>query len=110
MAYKNPEDQKRCWREHYERNKEAYVERARQRREDEKRQIREYKEAKGCMDCKGKFPYFVLDFDHRDPSQKIANINVVHSRSGWKAVWEEIDKCDVVCANCHRIRTHSGIV
>jgi hypothetical protein len=65
--------------------------------------IRTAKE-KPCADCGVQYPYFVMDFDHRDPSQKVACINVLAWCSE-QALREEIAKCDVVCANCHRMRT-----
>lgn len=60
-----------------------------------------------CLDCKGVFPPCVMDFDHRDPSQKkfaIASAPCSGTRS-IASIIAEIKKCDLVCANCHRIRT-----
>ncbi len=57
------------------------------------------------MDC-GESNIVVLEFDHRDPSTKSFNISdSIRRRLGFKAVEEEMKKCDVVCSNCHRIRT-----
>jgi hypothetical protein len=67
-----------------------------------------YKEERGCMDCGGKFPAYVLDLDHRDPSIKSFTPSKLHSQSSWTKMNEELAKCDVVCANCHRIRTHEN--
>lgn len=76
--------------------------------------LREYKEQtklfegfRGipCMDCNTTYPVECMDFDHRDPSTKSFTIG----RNKWKQVdilLEEITKCDIVCSNCHRIRTH----
>ncbi len=67
--------------------------------------VREYKAGKGCLDC-GESNPLVLDFDHVDRAKKSFTIsNAV--RLGWSIarIMEEINKCDVVCANCHRIRT-----
>lgn len=59
-----------------------------------------------CADCGKKFPFYVMDFDHRNPDTKSANVSSLVSRGASLArIQEEIDKCDVVCANCHRIRT-----
>jgi len=58
-----------------------------------------------CRDC-GESDLLVLEFDHRDPSLKSFNISdAPQKRLGLKRVLEEINKCDVVCANCHRKRT-----
>lgn len=59
-----------------------------------------------CMDCGGSFPSYVMDFDHRDPTEKVANIARLIVGGSWKRIQDEIAKCDLVCANCHRIRTH----
>lgn len=63
---------------------------------------------KPCMDCGVKYPPYVMDFDHRDPKDKVESISVlVLQRNISKArVLEEIAKCDLVCSNCHRERTH----
>jgi len=59
-----------------------------------------------CMDCKISDPR-VLEFDHRPEEEK--NFDIARSVSGstrsWKLIEKEIQKCDIVCANCHRIRT-----
>lgn len=60
------------------------------------------------MDCGVPYPYYVMEFDHRDPSQKLANIGRLLGNS-WKRLKDEIAKCDVVCANCHRERTHGSV-
>lgn len=70
--------------------------------ETEKR-IRELK-SKPCMDCNQCFPPVCMDFDHRDPSKKLFSVSMWRSYSAFEIV-EEIAKCDVVCANCHRVRT-----
>ena len=57
-----------------------------------------------CMDCGGVFPPCAMDFDHRDAEEKKFNIAQAASRT-IDSLIEEIAKCDVVCANCHRIRT-----
>lgn len=62
-----------------------------------------------CLDCSEAFPYFCMDFDHREPSEKMSDINymvVYCSKFSFEQLHEEIAKCDVVCVNCHRIRTH----
>ena len=45
-----------------------------------------------------------LDFDHIS-GQKSANISRLARGAGWTQLLDEIDKCEVVCANCHRVRT-----
>lgn len=101
---KAQEDSKR----HYRRNKEQYLARNRAKRAQLNDFLRKYKEFHGCKDCKGKFPYYVLDFDHRDPSKKQFEPARLTRLGSWDRMLGEISKCDVVCANCHRERTHQG--
>ena len=56
-----------------------------------------------CVDCQLSFEPHQMDFDHRDPKSKLFDVS--KPKGGREAVLAEIDKCDIVCANCHRIRT-----
>ena len=67
----------------------------------------EYKESKGCFDCGGAFPHYVLEFDHKPEFEKSGVVYRVLVSEGVEKAWEEIAKCDVVCANCHKIRTYN---
>lgn len=59
-----------------------------------------------CMDCGGRFPPYVMDFDHRDGAAKSMEIsNIIRRGWSWQKLAREIALCDIVCANCHRIRT-----
>lgn len=57
------------------------------------------------MDCGESYPYYVMDFDHREGEHKVQIVSILANRGTLKQVREEIAKCDVVCSNCHRIRT-----
>ena len=57
-----------------------------------------------CVDC-GRANPVMLDFDHRDPSEKKGNVSELAMRKPWRLVLVEIAKCDVRCANCHLRRT-----
>lgn len=57
-----------------------------------------------CADCGVQYPPFVMDFDHRNPAEKSFTISVGLTHT-LDRLAEEIAKCDVVCANCHRVRT-----
>lgn len=59
-----------------------------------------------CMDCGDWFPTCAMQFDHREPDKKLCNVSRLRS-SSIKKLLEEIAKCDIVCANCHFIRTNS---
>lgn len=69
-----------------------------------KKRLKEIKEASGCVDC-GIKNHIVLDFDHiRDKKYNISRM--IHDGFSWAAIKKEIAKCEVVCANCHRLRTY----
>ncbi len=57
-----------------------------------------------CVDC-GEKDILVLDFDHLPGSKKEFSIARGALRHSWEKIKAEIDKCEVVCANCHRRRT-----
>lgn len=61
-----------------------------------------------CMDCGKKYPPYVMDFDHRNRKNKYIDVGRMIG-GGWSKdkVDKEILKCDIVCSNCHRIRTYS---
>lgn len=71
--------------------------------------IKEIKESNPCTDCGRYYPYFVMDFDHRDPSTKLVGVATISKRLvRWERVLDEISKCDLVCTRCHRFRTYKG--
>lgn len=70
-----------------------------------KQYIRSLKERTPCADCGGHYPYWVMDFDHlRDKVFEISDM--VFGTCNLRRLQAEIAKCEVVCANCHRERTH----
>ena len=61
------------------------------------------KSEKGCQRCGISHPA-ILDFHHPEPSKKDHMISLmVRKGRGRKAILEEIDKCEVLCKNCHAI-------
>lgn len=111
MAYKNKEDQAAAARRHYDNNKELMKSRAiahkKALRAEMVPYVRELKETTPCADCGKIFAYWVMDFDHRPGEDKKFDVSKTGSWSSWKVLRAEIDKCDIVCANCHRMRTHA---
>jgi hypothetical protein len=56
----------------------------------------------------GETNLMVLDFDHL--GDKTKNVcDFMQNNSSWEIVKKEIDKCQVLCSNCHRIKTHTNI-
>lgn len=99
----------RYHRGYYARNAETIKANRRKRDKELARQQREYvaayKEAEGCKVC-GIKEAVVLDLDHRDPAQKRGNVSTMCGKVSWDSLYAEIAKCDVLCANCHRRKTH----
>lgn len=89
--------------------RETTVAHNRERRQNRYSLIKALKETTPCLDCGGFFPSVAMDFDHRDRTQKIAEIPaMVKTLISWPTIMAEIAKCDLVCANCHRLRTYPG--
>ena len=92
---------------YYEKTKHVHNPARYQRRIDEAAAVREYikkyKTNRPCADCGIQYPYYVMDFDHQ--SDKLFTIGSAAGNKSLKAIKEEIEKCEVVCANCHRQRT-----
>ncbi len=92
----------------YEVNREVQKERARRLGERHRASVadllRDLK-SRPCMDCGRRFPPQVMDFDHVR-GVKVLNVSKFASRKlSLERLLEEVAKCDLVCANCHRIRT-----
>ena len=71
--------------------------------------IRGIKEATPCADCGKYYGYWIMDFDHVGKK----SFNVSDHRTHTKRldiVKQEIEKCEIVCANCHRDRTYSRLM
>lgn len=89
-----------CIRCHNERQKK-YIKSSRNKKRDALNALKDVP----CKDCGGSFPPYVMDFDHLgDKKFGIADGMTIFTLD---ELLEEVKKCDVVCSNCHRIRTHS---
>lgn len=85
--------EKRRWRQH----RKARVVATKQK-------IAAIKAGKPCMDCGGVFHPACMEFDHRPGEKKKGIVSALGNRA-WSVIAAEIAKCDLVCANCHRLRT-----
>jgi hypothetical protein len=68
--------------------------------------IQTLKEASPCLDCWQYYPHYVMQFDHVH-GEKLFNIGNTHCWTSWSKVLAEIEKCEIVCANCHAARTYT---
>lgn len=95
--------------EHYENNTDYYLNKARKRnlavRAQSQKYIGKYLLTHPCVDC-GERDILVLEFDHKDRGNKLIEISKMIKNRGTLAILiQEIQKCDVRCANCHRRKT-----
>lgn len=106
MAWKDPEKQREAIRKHYYANREYYIKKAYKKRETVRQWIYALKNTTPCTDCKIQYPSYVTDFDHIEAKgAKINTISKLINHGSFKRIEEELAKCELVCANCHRIRT-----
>lgn len=76
-----------------------------QRRRAKRRLHIEQAKSKPCADCGQFLPWYVMEFDHvEERGPKLFVVGGGNRALG--KLQAEIEKCDVVCANCHKIRTH----
>lgn len=92
-------------KESYRNNPDPYKKRARKNKEVMRQMVRDRKSIP-CMDCGLEYPYYAMHFDHVDPSVKVDTISRIVNSGNLKLLGEELQKCEVVCANCHAERTH----
>lgn len=90
---------------HYKINKDKY--RAASKRSNNKRMrwIRSIKEKTPCSDCGCYYPFWIMQFDHVRGEKKF-QMSDIWAWIGKKGILEEMEKCELVCANCHAHRTY----
>ncbi len=94
-------------RGHYETNKPVYREAGYRMRNQLRDDVRVIKEASPCVDCEKSYPYYVMQFDHVGTDKVGSIASMISRHKGREAVFAEIAKCELICANCHAIRTHT---
>ena len=106
MPFKNNEEYRKWKREWYQKNKEKEKNRLKQYAIDKAKFVDEYKQKHGCYFCKETDP-IVLDFHHLDDETKEYSISRKTRHYSISRLKKEIEKCIVVCSNCHR-KIHAG--
>lgn len=109
MPYKNKELQAKSAKKHYKKNKSKFIKRSRLHKRKSRAIAREFIQSylinHPCVDC-GENDPIVLEFDHIK-GNKLFNLGAVSSGGyGIIKIKEEIDKCEIRCANCHRRKTY----
>lgn len=104
MPYKDPEQRKAYAQKHYRDNIELYAQRNRQRRSAKEQLVEDLKTNGFCTDCNLQYHFCQMQYDHVD-SDKIASVSDLIRNGTMQQVLDEINKCELVCANCHSLRT-----
>lgn len=99
---------KEYWDKYYNLNKTEYLIKTNDKkivkRENNRKNLRDIFINSSCKDC-GNKDIRVLEFDHLPEFEKSSNICDMVSNNSWSDIEKEIKKCEIVCANCHKIRT-----
>jgi len=77
---------------------------------DRRKLIDNIKLSSGCLHCGYNSHAVALDFDHLNPSEKSFNISKHFITTPIKKLMKEINKCQVLCANCHRVKTKQNLM
>lgn len=106
MPYKDEElkrkKHKEYSRKHYEENRKKTLQRTKAKKAAERAKWYEFKSTLRCAHC-GFFHMGALDFHHIDPKTKEGSVHNYISGGQFAKAYEELKKCIVLCANCHRI-------
>lgn len=92
-------------RERYELHRNDLDSRHKQYRQTVKTKYAALKTDRPCTDCGETFHHSAMQFDHIPGRGKIDDLANLKIRGAWKMILKEIEKCELVCANCHAVRT-----
>lgn len=91
---------------YYLKNKKYFKDKCRGQKKELRSFIQSLKKEKPCIDCGIVYPHYIMDYDHK--YDKKYNVSRMVTCGSKEKILEEISKCDLVCANCHRERTHGS--
>ena len=107
MPYADKDQQKKAQQDHYLNNKSDYITRNQMRRYERKNWFKSYMSGKACTNC-NESAFECLDWHHLDPTKKKWNVSrMLNEFRSKEQILEEISKCILLCANCHR-KLHAG--
>lgn len=110
MPFKDKVKQLEAQRRHYARNAEKIKPKVRETNRRLRARNREYvnniKSNNPCVDCGLSYPPYVMQFDHVLEGKRAHVATMVKQCLSLKTIQTEIDKCEIVCANCHAERTY----
>lgn len=107
FTYHCKDCQNQYTRQHYKNNKDSYIKRAIKVKNKLRDYIQDIKTHAPCTDCGKFYPPYVMQFDHiPDKGEKIKCVAHMTMYGNLEKIKQEIEKCELVCANCHAERTH----
>lgn len=93
----------KSWRkDHYQKNRQAYIDKASVWRDEQKKTFYDWLKTQVCVDC-GQDDFRLLQCDHL--LDKSFNVGEKIGVLKFETLMLEVNKCDIVCSNCHIIRT-----
>jgi hypothetical protein len=100
VSYRCKECNKKYRKEYYLRNKRKCLDINKKTKKRNYNFVKEYKKGKKCIRC-GESDVSCLTFHHRDSDDKDFTISTSYRNRGINVIKKEIEKCDILCANCH---------
>ena len=91
---------------YYQEHKDYYAKKFKQQYRDRADKLNAIKTENGCCKCGYNAHPAALDFNHIDPKTKSGNIADKIMHWSMEKLLEEVDKCEVLCSNCHRIHSY----
>lgn len=110
MAYRNKEHQKEYAKNWYEKNKDRIIKKSVSNNKKRMLINREYinnLKKRPCVDCGKNFHPAAMDFDHIGTDKHFNIARILNASYGLKTIIKEIEKCELVCSNCHRVRSYN---
>lgn len=108
MGYKNTEQQRKYQREWYQRNKERKLQGQRELRLARRAIVNAEKLRRGCEHCGYNASPIPLDAHHHNGDKDFEIEKAIRDRKPIEKILAELAKCQILCANCHRIEHGNG--
>lgn len=101
MPYKNKEDQAKYAKQWYLNNKDKQRKASKEYKQRTLVWYKDYKKTLKCQNCPENHPY-CLEFHHNNDDKDLSVSQLIANGYGKPTILKEINKCIVLCANCHR--------
>lgn len=108
LNYRCKECQRAYFKDYYSKNKKKHIERVRKNTRSRRKRLQEFVrnlKNKPCTDCGNKYHHYAMDFDHIDSNKSFNISKGIDLGFSKEKLLKEIRKCELVCSNCHRVRT-----